>query len=497
MSAYFSNFITLAEIATNKMKKLTFSLLLLAFATLLNSCGTQKTVALKPDLGIAKKITIPLSTINLPISVNCLSLENNINKQFAGVLYNDESFENNNNDNLIVKISKLADFKISGKGDKISITAPIEIYVKGRLKKDFFSMFDQTVGVDQSKDATFKINLTINSKIGINANWDVQISSETDFQWLEKPFLSLGLIKIPIGAVIETALNLKTKELNEKLDIEVSKLLKIKPTVEKYWNEFQQAQLINEAYKSYLVISPESISASKINCDGKSIYFYMGIKAGIAVVSGEKPIITSYKKLPNLTQQQKYDSSFAIYCKATIDYTQASLLANEALAGKTFTYENGKEIITINQINIFNNGDRVAAKINLNAAVTKGLFTKKINAEIYALGTPIYDRVNQELKITNFDFDIKSKNALVGATAFLFKSSFKKQIELQLAYPMKTQLLQAQQNANNALTSAKFEFIQLNGNIIRFEPTDILLEAQSIAIQLACIGKLTVEVKGF
>ena len=86
MSAYFSNFITLAEIATNKMKKLTFSLIILAFATLLNSCGTQKTVALKPDLGIAKKITIPLSTINLPISVNCLILENNINKQFAGVL---------------------------------------------------------------------------------------------------------------------------------------------------------------------------------------------------------------------------------------------------------------------------------------------------------------------------------------------------------------------------------------------------------------------------
>ena len=82
-----------------KMKKLTFSLALLAFALILNGCGTQKTVAIKPELGVAKKSTIPLSTINLPISINCLSLENNINKQFAGVLYNDESFENNNNDN--------------------------------------------------------------------------------------------------------------------------------------------------------------------------------------------------------------------------------------------------------------------------------------------------------------------------------------------------------------------------------------------------------------
>ena len=86
---------------------------------------------------------------------------------------------------------------------------------------------------------------------------------------------------------------------------------------------------------------------------------------------------------------------------------------------------------------------------------------------------------------------------MVGATAFLFKSTFKNQIESQLNYPMKVQLLQAQQNANSALTNANFNFIQLNGNIIRFEPTDILLEEQSIAIQLACIGKLAVEIKGF
>jgi hypothetical protein len=86
---------------------------------------------------------------------------------------------------------------------------------------------------------------------------------------------------------------------------------------------------------------------------------------------------------------------------------------------------------------------------------------------------------------------------LVGAAAFLFKGSFKNQIEAQLTYPMKAQLMQAQQNANNALSSANFNFIQLNGNIIRFEPTDILLEEQAIAIQLACIGKLAVEIKGF
>ena len=67
------------------MKKLTFSLIILAFASILNSCGIQKTVAIKPDLGVTKKNTIPLSTINLPISVNCLSLENNMANEISNL----------------------------------------------------------------------------------------------------------------------------------------------------------------------------------------------------------------------------------------------------------------------------------------------------------------------------------------------------------------------------------------------------------------------------
>ena len=479
------------------MKKLPLFLLTISISLLFNSCGTQQTIALKPDVGVAKKSTLPLSSINLPISINCLAIENNINKQFNGILYNDESFENNNNDNLIIKITKLADFKITGAGDKIAFTAPIEIYVKGRLKKDFFSMFDQTVGVDQSKEATFKINLTINSKIGIGSNWDIQTSSEANFQWREKPYLELGLIKIPIASVIESVLNLKAKDLNAQLDQEISKMLKIKPMIEKYWNEFQQAQLINENYKSYLLISPESIAVSKINSNGTSILFYVGIKAGISIVSGEKPIATSLKPLPNLSQNQKFDSSFTLYCKAAINYTQASLLANAAIAEKTFEFNTGKEKVTIHHLEIFNNGDRIGAKINLTAEITKGFFTKKINAELYALGTPYYDKETQQLKINNFDFDVKSKNALVGPAAFLVKNTLKKQIEQQLAYPMKSQMLEMQGVANNAMANANFKYIRLNGKIKHFEPSDILLEEKSLAIQVACEGNLAVSILGF
>ncbi len=75
--------------------------------------------------------------------------------------------------------------------------------------------------------------------------------------------------------------------------------------------------------------------------------------------------------------------------------------------------------------------------------------------------------------------------------------TLKKQIEQQLAYPMKSQMLEMQGVANNALANANFKYIRLNGKIKHFEPSDILLEEKSLAIQVACEGNLAVSILGF
>ena len=191
--------------------------------SIFSSCKVKTATAPMPTKMAAAQINRPLSTINLPISLEIADLEESINNQFKGVIYNDNSFENNNDDNLILRVTKIGDFKISAKGDKVNIIAPLEVYVKGRLKKDFFSMFDQDFGIDKSQEATFKLDVQVSTKLNLNQDWDIITKSEAGFQWRERPYLELGPIKIPIGSVIESVVNNQIADINKKLDNEITK----------------------------------------------------------------------------------------------------------------------------------------------------------------------------------------------------------------------------------------------------------------------------------
>ena len=111
------------------MKNLRFKAFLGLFSiltlSLLNACKVKTANPPAPTKVAAVQVNRPLSTLNLPISLEVEDLQDAINNQFKGILYNDNSFENNNDDNLILKVTKIADFKLSAKGDKIMIVAPL------------------------------------------------------------------------------------------------------------------------------------------------------------------------------------------------------------------------------------------------------------------------------------------------------------------------------------------------------------------------------------
>jgi hypothetical protein len=473
-------------------------LLIISTIILLSSaCKVKNVDAPKPEEGVVKISTRPLSNINLPISIQIADLEQSLNKQFNGILYNDDSYENNNNDNLVLKVSKIGNFKISSAADKISVTAPLEIYVKGRLKKDFFSMFEQNIGIDQSKDALFRINVNISSKISVDQSWNIVTKSEVAFQWKERPYLELGPVKIPIGTLIESAVNTQIKKINEQLDAEISRLVKIKPYAEQYWLLIQKPIILSDVIKSYLIIRPEIVSISSIKSDGKRMLFYLGMRSDLSIQSGIAPTNIIYKPLPKLQTQQKTDSTFNLYLGASIAFNDATEIAKKEFNGKTFTFENGKQSVSINDINIYNNGDKLGMMLDINGIVKDGLFKKKFKGIVYAHGTPAYDEKTQTLYIKDFDFDVKSKDVLIGTAEWLFKGAFRKQIENSLKYPLTAELERAKNTAQKSLDDLKFEKFSLQGKVERFEPFGVQIIENRMEVVIQAKGNLLFQLKSF
>lgn len=476
------------------MLRLVFYLFLTISLFVIQSCKVKTAEAPAPTKQVAQQINRPLSTINIPISLNIKDLESSINKQFNGVLYSDDSYENNNNDNLILRVKKIDAFKISAMGDKIKVVAPLEIYVSGRLKKDFFSMFDQDYGIEKSKDVTFKIDVAVSSKISVNQDWDIITKSEAGFTWREQPYLELGPIKIPIGSIIETIVNNQISDINKKLDLEITRNIKIKPMANQLWNQLQAPITVSERYQTYLKISPEFISLSNITSDGNKLDVNLGFRSDLSFIVGMKPDVSEMKPLPKLQQQTRIDSAFNLYFAATLNYDYATKIAKEQFAGKTLEFDKGTQVVTINDLNFFNNGNKLGMMINMNGYFRNGFFKKKFKGTIYALGTPVYNDSTQTLSIKDFDFDIKSKDALVGTAEWLLKGSFRKNIEARLKYSMKEEIEKAIKTADDALKNAKIPNIKLDGKVEKISPYGINLSEQGVQVIIQSTGKLKVGV---
>jgi Domain of unknown function (DUF4403) len=111
-----------------------FKLLIMAFSlSLLFGCSsTQKIEALKPEPDDASPLiydNVP-SFISLPIKIKLKDIENQTNKYLTGLIYEDTNIED---DDLEMKIWKLAPITLTNENGKIKTVLPLKAFIKYRI----------------------------------------------------------------------------------------------------------------------------------------------------------------------------------------------------------------------------------------------------------------------------------------------------------------------------------------------------------------------------
>ena len=218
----------------------------------------------------------------------------------------------------------------------------------------------------------------------------------------------------------------------------------------------------------------------------------LGFRSDIAVITGYKPEPVELRPLPKLQLQSRVDSTFNLYFNANVSYAFATEYAKKEFVGKEMQFDNGLQLVTINDMNFFNNGDKIGMMLDINALLKNGIFKKKFKGVIYALGTPYYNDSTQTLSIKNFEFDIKSRDALVGTAEWLLKNNLRKKIEEKLNFPMKEQLEKAQKVADESLNNAKIPGMKLKGKVDSIKPQSIKLSEENIQLIIQSTGRLNV-----
>lgn len=416
-----------------------------------------------------------VSHINIPIELSIAELEKTANQVMSGVIYKDESYTNNDNDDLKLIVKKKSNISISAKGNNIYYNVPLNIWAKVRKR---------VLGVELAEDTDFDAILKFKTELNVNNNWDFKTkTSSLGYKILKKPVINLGPIEIPITGLVKDALDEQMDFITSTLDEEVQAQLNLKKIVQDNWRLMQKPVLLDKTYKTWLRVQPKEFTMSPIQGTKQHIKLNIGVNSIIDVFSGDEPTYSVNTILPPLVIEDNPKPDFHISLASEISYDQANKLLANSLVG--FTYQHKKKEIEVTKANVYGNGDRLVMEVFVGGDV---------EGQLYFTGKPAYDSLSNTMFIDEFDMDVKSKKVVLKVANWLLKGTFKKRIERHLRVSLQeevegvTELIQ-----KNLKENSVSDDLAIDLNIDRVVPRGVYVSDKTMRIILDISGKTSVK----
>jgi len=442
---------------------------------------------LKPEepkkLPFDPPIQAEMSYVATPIALEISTLREKVNSALKEVIVNDESYENNNRDNLKLKIIRTGKINLQMQGNELSYSAPLKIYADKRFETKILGK-----QLQKSQALTFSLIAKFKSKVDIGQDWKLQ--SKTTFQgveWIEKPTLSLLSFSIDLTKLVEKILVEEAPHIEKMIDNLAHDQLHLDKEILRIWAELQKPILINRQHKKvWIKAKPLEFTASHIRSDGQYILIDGKIGAVIETVFGDNPAYEIVEKLPPLQRASEIPNHCDLNAISYIHYADINEILAKELAGKEFSIEG--HTLKIKNIRIFGNGSFIVLQVDI-----KG----DANGTVFLQGKPSYkDDEAQTIHIQDFDFDVYTEEALLQTADWLLHDTFKSFIQEKLHFPLKKQVEKIPSLIYESIAKGKVgKKIELQLENMFLKPKQIAVHEDGIAIMVNMRTDLQLKLK--
>lgn len=423
----------------------------------------------------------PYSNINIPLQVDVKKLENLVNRQLQGFIYADTSFDNNNNDNLMVKAWKKNDITFVMEGNQLSYSVPLTVWIKKRFVLGSFG-----ISVSDIKEVYAEILLKFKTRISLNQNWTISTLTTSDgYEWITTPVLKLGPLSVPLPIISDILLTSNQKTINTEIDKAISTLIDLKKIARKTWTDIQAPIKLGDDYPVWARITPVEVRTIPLQCSSGVIRQTIGIKALCELFYGSEPAYTVQETLPDLKITSRLDDNLNVNIMLDIPFAHLNEMARKQLIG--YQLNQGKYQMKVMDVFLYGNGDKLQVALNLSGS---------LNGTIYLSGRPVYDKETSSLGIRDLDFDIRTKNVLLKSASWIFHYNLLQAIGPKLVYPVGNELKSVRTQLQSYLESnSKTEYFRINGNISKLDLEEIRITRESVKALFSFSGKLSVSLE--
>lgn len=419
-----------------------------------------------------KQFTRSLSYVNIPLEIPLLVIENKINSQLKGIIYEDDSYTMPSVDDIKIRVYQNSRIGVTALGNELKFTIPLKIWAQGRYE---ICPVCPTI----EKQTAFDVEVYFRSKVEIMKNFKFKMSTISDgFEWKSQPKISIGPINIPIASLLESSIEKQLQEVSKEIDSNVNRLIDLRSNIESLWSIAQEPILLDDSTQTWLKVEPTSLLLAPITSEKSILSVRLGLETYLETFTGNKPLLKEKKPLPELRPASRAAQDFSIQIRSELSFESATAIAKKQLVGQEFRLK--KKSIRLEDIEIYGKGDLAYVKVVLSGSLKGTLFLS---------GIPTFNSQTNELSIEQLDYDIQSKNILVKAGSWLLNGSLQKQLQHQMRFSFDKEITSIRDDLSSRIKKTKHKnLFTLKGNLKEFKVHDVYLAEDHFDIVLDAQG---------
>ncbi|MCJ8152197.1 DUF4403 family protein [Chryseobacterium sp. SSA4.19] len=403
------------------------------------------------------------SSITMPVEIPLAEISNMINASVKDLIYKDDSYTDNNNDQFKVKVWKTRPIRlVGGTNQNILIEVPLKIWAEKGIG---------TLGIYTYQNTTFETVMSFNATLSLKNNWTITtVTKPNGFRWVTKPALDFGRIQIPITPLVEKSLKEQQEKFCKTIDLQMASQLNFQHYAIMAWNVFSNPFPISEEYNTWLKVTPVRVQVTPLKFYSNQINTSLGIEVYCETFTGNKPeSLPLMKNASDFTFVPELTNHFLLQTTANIPFTEASNIARNMFLNKEYDFRGSA--VKIKDIKVYGVDDRIMIE-----AETEGY----VNGTAFISGIPVYDESKKKIVLSNTKFNLKTSNILQKTATLLFRGRIVKMIEDEYGIPTQDMENTSKKSIEEAFNKEYYKGLKINGKVFSLTPGTIFMNPSGI-----------------
>ena len=436
------------------------------------------------------------------------SLEKSINKRWPSLLYEDNSYTNNDNDGVLSYVYKSKPIRVFANQGSLVTRVPMRLKISYLARYPILIsllFFEKKIIIDQNQEFVFDVEVDFRTRVVLDQSLKVQAVTDYKVNWITYPYVELfGFVKFRVTKAVSKILNKILFDYSQNIDKAILANFKIEDSLKNISQSLEAPILMNKDLGLWIRI------ATRPKLDISQVYFSpnrlaslrMQMRGNLQLVLDEdtnraQALLGDVKRVSFLPEMRNVSrDSFSANSSISISIMQIQKFVSKQMSENQFVIGSGSRAMRISELYLDvvqgtldqENQYQLAADVYLRR-IEDASAQNSMRLKIFFV--PLLDEEKGILRMKNVDFQVVSENRLLKLVSVLDKKNFRDRLTQSVSLSIEEYLENMRKNLNKNFYQHQInQIISMRINLWSADFKSIALSKEHVTIAFSVRGRI-------